>query len=131
MDIIKTYQLPYSIDEVYNAWVSSDTVIPPATAMDIIPEVGGHYRLIIESSELTSNNEGEFLIVEPKSHVRYTWEWNNDGEVTEIDVKFGSTNNGTQIVLTHTGFHNQSSRDMHSAGWESYIKGLIAHLSNS
>jgi len=43
MDLEKHYDLPYPPAKVYAAWVSSDTVIPPATAMDINPIVGGHF----------------------------------------------------------------------------------------
>ena len=46
--IYKTYKLPLPVDEVYAAWVSSETVISRATAMYINPVVGGHYRLIID-----------------------------------------------------------------------------------
>ena len=45
----KTYDFPFPPDRVYAAWVSSDTVIPPATAMDIEPKVGGHYFSLCES----------------------------------------------------------------------------------
>lgn len=128
MDIEKTYELPFPPQQVYAAWVSSDTVIAPATSMDINPVVGGHYRLIMENPEFTGKNEGEFLIVEPNRHVRYTWEWNNDGEITEIDVVFSESPTGTRIVLQHTGFKHAESAEMHASGWDSYINGLTEFL---
>lgn len=96
--------------------------------MDINPTVGGHYRLLIKSPEFNASNEGKFLIVEPEQHLRYTWEWNNDGEVTEIDVRFVYIASGCQIKLTHNGFTKQESADMHSTGWDSYINGLTDFL---
>ena len=128
MDIEKTYDIPFPIEIVYAAWVSSDTVIAPATAMDIDPVVGGHYRLIMESPDYTGRNEGVFLAVTPNEHVRYTWEWNRDDEISEIDVTFASTENGTGIKILHTGFQKQESADMHSSGWDSYMKGFAAFL---
>ena len=101
MDIEKVYDMPFSPEAVYAAWVSSDTVIPPATAMDINPVVGGHYRLVVKSDEWDTQNEGKFLEVEENKHLRYTWEWNQDGDVTEIEVTFG---------------------------WDGYIKGLAAFM---
>ena len=131
MDIEKVYELPFPPGQVYAAWVSSDTVVAPATAMDIDPVVGGHYRLIMENPDFTGRNEGVFLIVEPGQHVRYTWEWNNDGEVTEIDVVFNESPTGTRIVLQHTGFNKAESAEMHSGGWDSYIEGFTALLEQS
>lgn len=128
MDINKDYHLAFSVSTVYAAWVSPNTVIPPATAMDILPKVGGHYRLTASTPELTMTNEGVFSIVEPDSHIRYTWEWNKDGEVTEIDVRFNATGSGTQIILVHSGFKNQQSLSMHNVGWDSYIQGLESFL---
>lgn len=130
MNIIKTYELPFPKEKVYANWVSSNTVIHPATSMDISPQVGGHYRLNIDTPEFTSKNEGVFLIVEPTSHVRYTWEWNHDGEVSEIDVKFSCTDKGTNIIVEHSGFTKQQSADMHSQGWDNYIEGFTQFLSN-
>lgn len=131
MHIQKQYDLPFPIEQVYAAWVSSNTVIAPATAMDINPIVGGHYRLLMEMPDRTAKNEGKFLAVEPGKHVRYTWEWNGDGEVSEIDVTFKSTASGTLITLKHDGFDKQDSADMHDVGWDRYIAGFTDFLAAS
>ena len=128
MDIEKSYELPFPPERVYAAWVSSETVIPPATSMDIDPRVGGHYRLIMETPDFSSSNEGEFLAVRPGEHVRYTWEWNKDGEVTEIEVTFSATESGTRIDLVHTGFSTDESASTHDSGWDSYIAGFTGFL---
>ncbi|MEM0911645.1 MAG: SRPBCC domain-containing protein [Pseudomonadota bacterium] len=130
MNIHKTYELAFPIEHVYAAWVSSNTVIPPATSMDILPEIGGHYRLFIEMPDMKSSNEGKFLIIEPNRHIRYTWEWNNDGNVTEIDVVFIPIQQGTRIVLKHSGFTDQQSMAMHDAGWDSYVEGFTNYLAD-
>jgi uncharacterized protein YndB with AHSA1/START domain len=128
MKIEKNYDLPFSLERVYSAWVSSDTVIPPATRMDILPEVGGHYRLFMATLDFQSKNEGEFLRVEPNARVTYTWEWNGDGEVSTIDVVFTRTDGGTHIALTHEGLQTAESVANHDAGWDSYIEGFKTHL---
>lgn len=131
MHIQKQYELPFPREQVYAAWVSSATVIAPATAMDINPVVGGHYRLLMEMPDRSAKNEGKFLAVDPGKHVRYTWEWNGDGEVSEIDVKFKSIASGTLIELEHHGFHNQDSANMHDSGWDRYIAGFKEFLAAS
>jgi uncharacterized protein YndB with AHSA1/START domain len=128
MRIEKTYEIALPPDQVYAAWLSSDTVIAPATAMDINPVVGGHYRLVMEMPEFSGRNEGTFLEVEDGEHVRYTWEWNSDGEISEIDVVFAATDSGTRIELVHSNFSKQESVDQHSSGWDSYIEGFKAFL---
>ena len=128
MYIAKTIEIPFSADAVYRAWVSSDTVIPPATSMDIDPVPGGRYRLLMETPDLSMRNEGRFLVVTPGKHIRYTWEWNGDGEVTEIDVTFIPISGGAEVRLHHSGFRSDESRSMHDSGWDSYFAGLIAHL---
>lgn len=128
MNIQCTYELPFSRTMVFDAWVSSATVIAPATAMDIDPQVGGHYRLLMETPEFTGRNEGTFSIVEPPERVRYTWEWNGDGDVTEVDVVFDAKGDSTVVQITHTGFTSEEAVASHRSGWDSYIAGFEAFL---
>ena len=131
MDLEQAYELPFPCEQVFAAWVSSETVIPPATAMDIDPVVGGHYRLFMKTPDFESQCEGVFSIVEFNSRVQYSWEWNQDGNATEIDVSFNPTDAGTAVTIKHSGFSTQESRDMHASGWDSYIAGLTGHLADS
>jgi len=128
MDIEKTFEIPFAPGEVYAAWVSPDTVIPPASAMDIDPVVGGRYRLTARGDGFEAQNEGEFLEVEDGRHLRYTWEWNKDGRVTEVEVDFEPTDSGTRLTLAHRGFDDQASFDNHDSGWDSYLKGLVEFM---
>lgn len=130
LNIEKIYDLSFPPEQVYAAWVSSDTVISPATAMDIEPVVGGRYRLIMETPEFSGYNEGRFLAVDPGKHVRYTWEWNGDGEITEIDVTFSESATGTLVTVQHRGFRQQDSAHTHDSGWDSYIDGFTKFLEN-
>jgi uncharacterized protein YndB with AHSA1/START domain len=128
MIIEKSYVLPFPVPVVYAAWTSSDTVIPPATRMDIEAHVGGHYRLHMESPEFSARNAGVFLEVEPEKRLRYTWQWDGSDEVTEITVTFSASPEGSEVQITHKGFHEAESRSNHDQGWDSYMDGLIAFL---
>lgn len=130
MDIHKSYSLPFPLAQVYAAWVSSETVIAPATRMEVQPEVGGAYRLFIEDAAgaILSQTEGQFSLVEPEARVRYSWEWNGDGEVTDIDVRFAAEGAKTRITLAHTGFTKPESHAAHDSGWDSYITGFEKKL---
>ncbi len=129
MQIEKFYKLPFGVARVFAAWVSSDTVIAPATRMNVEPRIGGLYQLFMEGGEIEARCEGRFSEFEPGRRVRYSWEWNGDGEVSEITVRFSALGAGCRVDVTHDGFDRPESIAMHDAGWDSYIKGFIAHLS--
>ncbi|MEM7099695.1 MAG: SRPBCC domain-containing protein [Pseudomonadota bacterium] len=129
LEIDLTYEVPFPLETVYSTWVSSDTVIPPATAMEVLPEVGGHYRLIMEGENFSMRNEGEFIEVRPNRFVHYTWEWNNDGEISHIEVTFSAhSDHNTSVRIFHYGFNNPESVASHHSGWDSYIEGFTAHI---
>ena len=128
MHLRKHYLLPFPPNHVYDAWVCPEIVIPPATRLDINPTVGGHYRLYIEMEDRCSRAEGLFFTVEPEQRVRYTWEWDRNGEITEIDVIFDGSSDGTALQIHHSGFRDGASRDMHNQGWDNYVEQLSALL---
>lgn len=128
MKIEKHCRLPFGVKQVYATWISSDTIIAPATRMDINPVIGGHYRLFIEGPEFTAACEGAFSKIIPNELLQYSWEWNGDGGISEITVKFKGSDISTDIQLTHDKFATEESVSMHDTGWDSYIDGLIDHL---
>lgn len=128
MKIDKNYALPFPPDRVYAAWMSPDTVVSPVTGKDINPTVGGHYRLIIETEDRCNRIDGLFFCIEPDRHIRYTWERDRDGEITEVDVVFEIADDGTSLRIHHSGFRSEESRDMQQGDWDNYVEQLIALL---
>ena len=122
--INKTYLLPFPVSLVYKTWTSSNTVIAPATSMEINPVVGGIYRLNIDSENGQIYNEGKFLQVIPEHLIQYCWEWNGDGDVTQITVIFSGQGSGTELRLQHSGFTSAESLKMHDEGWDSFMTGI-------
>lgn len=128
MKLDKLFELPFPPGHVYDAWVCPDTVIPPATRTDINPTVGGHYRLYVEMEDRCSRAEGVFFAVEPERRVRYTWEWDRDGEITEIDVTFDDGAEGTTLHIQQSGFRSEASRDLQDSSWDDYVEQLSSLL---
>ena len=124
MQIDSTWYLPFPPSEVYAAWVSNDTVIPPATRMDIKAEVGGHYRLTAAGDDFVASNEGTFLVVEQNKRLIYTWHWQGDDETTEVEAQFKAHPEGTELHLLHGRFDTNESLTNHDNGWNSYVAGL-------
>lgn len=125
--------LPYPVAVVYATWISPDTVIPPASSMQIDARLGGHYRLFAMmpgQPDVEMSTDGQFDIVEPESRLRYGWEWNNDGEKTTIDVRFEAVGEHTRVHLLHSGFQSEDSLARHRDGWDSYFEKLIEWIAS-
>lgn len=123
-DIIKTYNIAAPLAAVYEKWISNDTVIPPAEKMDVTTEVGGKYILYSKFGDVDSKMEGVFSEVIPNEKLVYSWEWNNDGDVSQVDVSFATEQGGTLIHLKHTGLKDEESMKNHLQGWDSYLTGF-------
>lgn len=122
--ISKRYHINHSPKNVFNAWISPQSVIAPVTRIEVEPKEGGVYRLFVESKEGTSVMNGEFSTFLQNKKLVYSWEWDNNGEQTIISVEFTSSGEETIIDLTHSGFQSETSFKMHDNGWDSYIEGI-------
>lgn len=125
MDFEKTYRIPFPPEAVYAAWVSEQTVIPPASRMEIRAEVGGVYELVMPGDVVMN---GVFQEVEPHRRLRYSWQWSGDDEKTEVEVGFEVHAGGSSVTVAHRGFTSSASLATHSSGWDSYLAGLEDHL---
>lgn len=127
LSIHKRYILNYARDIVFDAWVSSEAVIAPVTAIEVDPRVGGIYKLTVDG-ERPSHMVGKYLEFDRPSKLVYTWEWNKDGEVSQITVQFKEHEDGTELIIDHSDFAKESSRNSHDTGWDSYVSGLTQWL---
>ena len=122
----KRYIIPASVKTVYSAWISPNTLVPPATRIEIDPIVGGNLVIHTKFCDVGSEMRGRFLAIEPYKRLVYNWEWNQDGQVSQVTVNFsGIGSDRTKIVLSHSGFRNSESATLHSDGWEHYFEGFI------
>ena len=123
--IEKTYVIAHPLNRVFAAWVSEQTVIPPAARMEIEPRVGGAYRLIMPDD---SKMQGEFLAFEDGARLVYTWQWVGDDEATTVEVNFAAEGEATRVMLTHGEFTSEAGFANHSEGWDNYVRAFEAHL---
>jgi uncharacterized protein YndB with AHSA1/START domain len=130
-EIKKAYFVNAPLKQVYDKWISNDTVIPPAIKMDITPQVGGKYILISKLGDKETTMTGVFKEVLPYKKLVYTWEWDKDGNESLVMVSFIEEQNKTRIELEHVGLKDRESLSAHSDGWDSYISGLKALFSTS
>lgn len=124
MNIRKEYTLPFPVARVYAAWISPKTVIPPATSMEVVTEIGGVYSVHVGDA----HTEGVFEAIEPEHYLRYGWKWAGSEESTVVEVEFAANGANTDILIRHGGFTEPDSLAAHDAGWDSYVAGLNALL---
>jgi len=126
INLIKKYTSKIEKATLYQAWVSSNMVIPPITKIESNPIAGGIYKLYSESPNGVGIMNGQFKSLIENEALNYSWHWEGSEEHTDIRVLFKESSGGlgTTIIITHTGFQSEESKNMHSIGWDSYFEKL-------
>lgn len=126
--IVRT--LPAEPAAVFRAWTSGDTLVEPVTAVAMDPVAGGAILLTTAPSDgdEAGRLDGRFLVVEADRRLRYTWRWRGAVEETLIDVAFHPAGEATVVEVTHAGFLDDRSRQIHLDGWVAYLDALPAFL---
>ncbi|MEM7111367.1 MAG: SRPBCC domain-containing protein [Chloroflexota bacterium] len=126
--ISKSYEIALPRKQLFDAWISPKTVIAPVSRIEVLPQAGGFLKLFVETPEGVSQMHGVFQTFERPERLQYSWEWDENGEVTQIDVRFVEISGGTRIEIEHTGFRSAASRETHDSGWDSYVAGVVELL---
>lgn len=127
-------------ERVFEAWTSPEVLRlwwaarPDWEGADAEVDLrpGGRYRLSMRDTEsgLVHSVVGEYTEVRRPERLAYTWTWEGEpsemtgSENTIVVVDFLETDEGTEVVLTHTGFASALIRDMHAAGWGGCLDNL-------
>ena len=127
-------------EQVFDAWTSAELLRKwwgpqpnfENAGADVDLRPGGRYRLSMtdKQSGATHTVSGEYTEVSRPDRLAYTWQWEGDddsmagSEETRIVVEFNQDGDGTEVVLTHSGFTNSEVRDMHSMGWSGCLASL-------
>ncbi len=120
-----------SPETVYKAWL--DPVImcrymtmgPDMVCRDAQcdPRVGGRFHFVMVG-EKENPHAGTYRELTPYSRIVFTWEtpWSAPGSMVEIVLTPAAI--GTDLVLTHTKFTTEQSRDGHFKGWTGILNRL-------
>lgn len=89
------------------------------------PRPGGIYRVRINNYVA----RGEFVEVDPPSHIAWTWGWEGDGMLGEpgsstVDITLADEDGNTRVRLVHTGLPNAEEVTKHNHGWAHYLDRL-------
>ena len=129
-----------SVDRVFDAWLTPDALRAILTgekhkAVDatVDPRVGGTYSISWQTAEGVWNVRGVYREIVKNARIVCTWSWEEDDPNDERDTlltlefhRLGATK--TELVLTHTNFSSEESRDNHGEGWTECVNRLAARL---
>lgn len=126
--------------KVYEAWTQPASLakwFAPSTGMRTeLPSfdcrVGGKYvfHMIGQDGSIYTGS-GEYLDLDPYSHIRFTWQWADskiDKGESEVSIRLEPEENGTRLVLTHCRLSNPESVSGHAQGWTGCLNKLAGFL---
>jgi uncharacterized protein YndB with AHSA1/START domain len=103
------------------AWFWPERLDP---VVEVTPEVGGGLRVLGRAIEMGVT--GVFKEVEPPHHLTTSWRWDGEEDTTEVEVNLVESDDGTDVVVTHSGNPTQISVQDHIAGWTDCLGRLHA-----
>lgn len=124
-------------EKVFDAWVDADVIREwwPPDAMEngpiaTDPRVGGAYELGLVPKDGGDgfSATGTYRAVDRPERLEFTWKWSNAPLETVVTVEFNEVDEGTEVVLTHTGFPNAEARDQHEDGWTKCLERMAGLL---
>lgn len=99
--------------------------------LEIDPQAGGDYEFEMQPPEGEAFRlSGEFLQVDPPSHLVYTFRWDPpdpDDRETVVTLSLQEQGNGTEVELTHGEFTAEERQALHEGGWADSF-GRLAEL---
>lgn len=124
-------------EQVFRAWTVPEALVKwwgpggftvPLCEMDV--REGGAWRTCMRSPDGNDYCVGGVYreIARPQRLV-FTWAWEQGdpaGHETLVTVEFNEVADGTEIVLTHSGFASAEQRDQHNQGWSSSLDDCLA-----
>ncbi len=116
----------WSTAEAMSAWFGPATIKTEVTEFDFV--VGGSYRLVMKGTENQYHLSGQFIAIDEPRHLAFTWKWDDEDEVSRVEVGVEGTGSGTQLTVLHSGFQTDESVAAHKEGWEATWPCLDSHL---
>jgi glutathione S-transferase len=128
--------LPVTPEAVFAAWTRAEALgdwfAPTADMTTIVHRLdaraGGSYRIEMRSPSGTRYIvHGTYTEFVAPHHLAFTWSWEGeDREESLVDLQLRSVDAGCELVLRHSRFASERSRDGHIEGWEASLGRLSA-----
>lgn len=102
-----------------------------STTMEIDFRVGGKYHIDFKGKQLV--NFGEFLEIVPNKKIVFSWCQTFGPEQkpdTRVSIELFNDGSKTKLVLVHSGFISEESKENHRKGWEGGLVDLTGEVEN-
>lgn len=138
LKLIRSFSAP--VNRVFRAWSDPEVLkmwwYAGAKYECSIAEVdfrgNGLYRLgMIHSEKMVEHVVGgKFIEIIPDKKIVFTWKWENRDEAdsSTVSIDLIETEHGTDLILTHTGFSSEDSKNEHNKGWDLCLDELVGLL---
>lgn len=104
----------WTLAEHWNRWFTSGA--------KLLAQPGGRYAN-------ADGDGGEYLVVEPPHHLRFTWDNARHCPGTVVDVTFAPTvDGGTHVEVAHQRLATPADRDEMTGGWSWALDSLKSYL---
>jgi uncharacterized protein YndB with AHSA1/START domain len=124
--------LKATIDRVYAAWTQPGLLTQwycpnPSLELQVDADVrvGGDYVVKMGTYVL----RGQYTEVDPPNLLGFTWQWDHEGNRSQVRVELTEVADGTRMLLTHTDHTNAEDAAGHLQGWELELDRLAELVS--
>ena len=111
----------------FQSWIGPEGIDCEVELLE--PQVGGRYRLVMNTPERVIPVSGVFRSIEPSSRLVFTWGWEGDPvRQSLITLTLRGLDGKTELTLRQEGLGSVESREGHVRGWNSALNKLDRFL---
>jgi uncharacterized protein YndB with AHSA1/START domain len=92
--------------------------------IEVTPEIGGGLRVLGQAIDMGFT--AVFKEVEPPHRFLASWQWDGDDAVSTVEVQLVPSDDGTELVVTHSDNPTEEAVRDHAAGWSDCLGRLVA-----
>lgn len=122
LSFVMEFHLDASVDEVMELLTDSEKISEWGGGEALVEKkIGGQVEMF------DGWVEGKVLKI-TDLELAYTWkpsDWDEKARASEVIYKLEAAQNGTKVILEHSGFPNKQEMENHKTGWIKHFFGPI------